>query len=746
MKDAFARRPLFFASLALAAGIFAADASGLPLWNEFFPGNHVSRFTGTHATVRGIVVSEPEVRANARGERRVSFALAVESLLADGKPSRVMGRVQVYARGVDAPAYGDTVVAKGELTEPEGRRNPGGYDARRHLFSRGVRAVLYAEKGALRVAANGGGNPFRSVAIRVKKTLVARLENDFAPRDAAFLEALFFGEKTHLDESVKELFLRTGTLHVLAVSGFNVGFLAACVLLTFGFLPVHKRAGLCAALAAVWAYCLVVGWQAPVVRATLMATLVLTARLTGRKADTLNLAGFAALAILAWEPRQLFDAGFTLSFVAVAGLAALVPRYVGKTPAEGPAAPALRYGRELFYGTLAATLATLPVAVRAFHIVSPLGLVANLVVVPLVSFVFFAGFLYFLTAWWLPPALSILAFLMHAAIKLSLEALFRIERLPGACVAVGDPGPLAALALGAGVLWFAFDPRIRLGWVRALASALWVACVFLSIEAGRFAPRPFSVTFLDVGQGDCAYVEFPEGGNMLVDAGRGGDSDKGRRVVVPFLRARGVRTLDLVVATHPQDDHIGGFPAVFGECRVNHFLHAGTPYGTAAWRRCLAAAAGSATLIARRGNNVEGFRAAKISVLHPAAAGVAKDVNDESVVLRVVSRGMSVLLTGDAGEPAMAEIAASGEPARCHVLKVPHHGAALGPSGVEFVRRASPSVSVISCGRKNAYGHPRQATLAALEAVPGGATYRTDLDGAVSVSADEKAIRVALPR
>lgn len=706
------------------------------------------RVEGSDASVLGgVVSSEVRMTPSPFGPPMALFEMDARRFWREGDPKgvRVSGRVRVY--GVPASralVYGDEIALKGRLELPLGKRNPGGFDARAFLERRGVRSVFYAEKNSsLKILRRGRGNLILAVSLTAKKFLSDAVGRHFEGRDAALLRALFLGERGDFDGEFLDAFVKTGTLHILSVSGFNVGFLVFTVFLLLK--PLPRDARIAAAFAAVWGYCLIVGWQAPVVRASIMASVFLLGSLLGRKADGLNALGLAALAILAVRPYELFDTGFRLSFAAVFALVALMPRFCPPPrlfPGETPTFKEriFRYVRELWWVSFVCLFAVMPFTVQAFYAVTPYAPLANLAVVPTAFLLFFSGALFFLFFAWLPPSLALLPALMKPLMSALAACLFFLERLPGAYVVTGALHPVLCAALVAGLAllfaWPVASPRLR-----ALAIALFVANVFLVQDIVRHAPRVFSVTVLDVGQGDAIYVEFPWGGNLLVDAGSERAGDRGRRVVVPFLHERGVRALDAAVISHPQEDHAGGFEAVFDAVRVNAVLETGRPYATWLYRRFSQRISeeGSRRLIVTRGARVVGFRDVSVEVLHPSAE-FHKDVNDDSAVLRVSSAGASVLLTGDIGEAAMRELIASPDALRADVLKVPHHGAKMGEAGARFVVAVSPQASVVSAGERNPFGHPRPETLSVLRRA--GPVYRTDRHGAVTLAAEGEGFRV----
>ena len=259
------------------------------------------------------------------------------------------------------------------------------------------------------------------------------------------------------------------------------------------------------------------------------------------------------------------------------------------------------------------------------------------------------------------------------------------------------------------------------------------------------------MTFLDVGQGDACVVEGPTGKTVVVDGGghpgtdeRDGD-DPGTRVVVPFLRYRGISAVDLLVVTHPDDDHAQGLVAVVERLRVRaclDFGHAGTSSAYGRLRERLRRR-DIPVIAARRGQRIDLGGGARIEVVHPAAypvSGARSETNNNSVVLRVVYGRSAVLLTGDAEQEAEADLLASGHTISADLLKIGHHGSRWSTSE-SFLDRVRPSLAVISCGRENLYNHPHPEVLERL-ARRGVRVFRTDRQGAVTVETDGDRLRV----
>jgi competence protein ComEC len=295
------------------------------------------------------------------------------------------------------------------------------------------------------------------------------------------------------------------------------------------------------------------------------------------------------------------------------------------------------------------------------------------------------------------------------------------------------------------LIGLARDQRLLLGLTAAV----------VLIWAWAFWPRHpvLAVTFLDVRQGDCAFIRTPGGRTILIDAGDGGRHngfDAGSHVVLPFLRRKGVRTLDLVVMTHPHDDHLGGMPAVLDDISARAVMDAGESFDTPPHREALRTSRrqGVRYILARRGQTATFPDGVKITVLNPDEGAVddgdESAINDHSIVLRVTYGHASVLFDADAGHDAEEDILRTSGRIRSTVLKVGHHGSAEATSDL-WLKAAKPRIAVISVGKHNSFGHPSRETLQRL-ADNGVRVFRTDRDGAVTITTDGENMHVETAR
>ncbi len=724
-------------------GLLLAALSALALGGVRFavaqpptdPG-HIHYYNGGKGLeVVGEVIAEPDLYDTSRLLR-----VAARQVIIDGQIRPVEGTLLAQAGRFAAVDYGATVTLSGDLDAPYAD----------YLPRQGITSVMRYPHIVVNEA--DGGSPFYRALLAVRQRGREVIRGALPEPHAALLTGILLGDDSGMPDWLVAAFRETGMTHIIAISGFNIALLIALLDgLSGPFLPRRWAAILIILFIAL--YAALVGAGASVVRAAIMgAAYLIGLRLMGR--PTLAVAGLFSAAVLMTlaDPNTLWDIGFQLSFAATLGLLLYAGRWTRHAAGSLTALPrpvgqtANALLSEGLIVTLAAQVLTLPLILYHFGRLSLASLPANVLVLPAQPAVMFSGGVVLLLGLVSPALGRALGWVAWPFLTYTVTIIDTLSRLPFASVPLRLSFPVLIVlyaAIAALTLLATTDrkqrravaerlPLTRQGLLGAGAAVLAII-LLLTWLSGRPDGR-LRVAFLDVGQGDAILIQSPSGKQLLVDGGRYPSAvlDKlGKQM--PFWD----RSLDLVLATHPDEDHIAGLVSVLERYDVAGLITNGAPAaGDPTLEALLAVAGEKNTMIhhARAGEVIVLDEGVRLEILQAGATDAASGTNDTSIVARLDYGELSLLLMGDAESATEATLIASGQPLASSILKAGHHGANTS-SSQPFLAAVAPQIIVISVGRDNDFGHPAPAMLE--RAVAAGALIlRTDESGTLELVSD----------
>ncbi len=743
-------------------------------------------------TVEGLVCSPPRVSRD-----KTNLVINSTRIIRDGTATPVSGKILLSVKDSNNLfKYGNYIRARVKLKEPHNFNNPGGFDYKRYLLYRGIHLRGYVSKPSdIIIMRESAGNYFKTRIERYRSRLRKLILESAPLPEGGILQALILGEKERIPEEIADKFNRAGVSHILAISGLHVGIIAFLSLIIIRTIMksseylllrfnIFKVSALFAVIPII-SYAFIAGLRISTIRATIMILCFLIALLAGRGRDLLNILAFAAFAILIISPASLFDVSFQLSFVAVASIIFITPTLGSMIP-KGTGDGVFRKGITdiiLFViVSLSAMIGTYPIIALYFNRVSAIALLSNLFIIPITGFaVLPLGILFIITAPFAPIA-TVLIQTASFFIRISISIVDFLSSFSFSSFHVTTPTVpeiifyylLIITALKLADAWkpkegetshrSSYDTKTRFLPVavtrledvymanRKRFLTLFLIFILLFFAADAFytsmktsGRRHLEITFIDVGQGSSTLIKFPGGVTMLVDGGGFYDRsfDMGKYVVAPYLWYEKIKKVDIMVLTHPDQDHIGGLPYIADNFEVGEVWSNGCESKNESFRRLneIIRKKPIHHRIMDKDTPEQTIGDASIRILNPAKSASGKglhfpnfDYNNNGIVMKITFGNKSILLPADISKSVEAELVASGTDLRADILMAPHHGADTS-STAAFLKAVRPGITVISCGPDNVFGFPHPDVLDRY-AKAGIKILRIDKCGAVTIITD----------
>jgi competence protein ComEC len=709
----------------------------------------ISHYRGQQLTIYGSIAEMPQVTVLEDEKIKVRYVVSVNKTQSDKTKSAVTtGTVSLSARQPRSSVIaqqGDEIRATGEVISLHGYNNPGQYDSVAAAQRQGIR-VRMSVQHEISIVAKDNSTSWKQAMAVWRAKIVENIHKVMPPNDGAILVGMLFGGYGGIPKEIVAEFATTGIVHILSVSGSHIALVAGVItVLGKRILRRFRFADKAVPLLAVFfitfyaAFC---GLTPPVLRSLYMGLIGLGAVCLEREKDAAVALSISVLCMLVYQPALIYDLSFQLSFASTAGLVF----FYAKTVKMLSVFPDWLV-RPLAV-TIAAQVGVLPFIAWYFNSFSLISFAANVIIVPMIEgivilglFGAFAGLL-----------IGVVGDSSMVICSLALGVVLQINRwlaaVPFAKIYVSSIGMIGGVFYYVLLGWvYGYKPKNMVSLTEVIKrwpdkSAVIVLMLILSVIIYGVYPRPLTVHFIDVGQGDAALVVTPHGRAIVIDTGgtmgENTDFDIGDRVVLPYLRHYGIGEVDYLFLTHGHQDHAGGAAAIAKGVFVKNIMLPRENI-TQPVANLLRSSPNSTRIGVYEGQKIE-IDGVDIRVVH-ADTGVNRPANNEvSSVIHVRYGSRSFLFTGDLPAQGEEAILESGMNISSTVLKVGHHGS-KSSSTVAFLQRVAPEYAVISVGHHNSFGHPHEEVIQRLLAQH-SKIYRTDQQGAIVFMIDGDRILV----
>jgi competence protein ComEC len=720
--------------------------SSLPVVNE----NQVQFYNDkTTIELKGLVSQAPDVR-----DKSTHLYLShIELKTADGW-KKLNGQALLFVPRYPEYRYGDELHVKGKLETPQAIDD---FDYRGYLANLGIYSTMLSPK--IDVISTGGG--FRPLAwvYSLRNRLSQSMAATLPEPQASLAQGMILGIRGNITPALQDNFIRSGTTHILVISGSQFNIVAGILIATGIWLFGKKRfLYVWLALAAIWIYALLTGMSPPVIRSAIMVSLFLLAELLGRQKSAIVVVAFAAAVMVAITPRILRDASFQLTFMSTLGMVFVAPRLqslgrkaIGKTLGEeGFLASTATWISDSLFVTLGVTVVIWPLLAYYFGVFSIVSPLATLLVLPALPYLLLSGTLAAVFGVFVLTIGHIVGWFAWLSASYMLVIINGFANIPSSSFETGTINPawiwayFTALVL---ILWITGHrkttadalkrvsvsaSKIPVKWI---VTSLLVIAILTTLTAFTMPDTRLHVSFLDVGQGDAILIQTSNHQDILVDGGPSAQAISGELSKhLPFWD----RTIEMVVLTHPHLDHMTGLLEVLQRYKVQQVLYLDTDYQTPPEQEWLSLIQqkGIKSTLARAGQMINlGSDETTIEVINP-APGSSVPAMDNGIVLRLSDGKISFLLTSDISQESERDLIMRRADLASTVLKVAHHGS-NSSSGAAFLVVVDPQLAVISVGADNTFGHPGAETIGRLTDTVGlDKIYRTDKNGTVECITD----------
>jgi len=765
-----------------------------------FPSNHIIHFADSNPRkIVGIIADEPIKKKN-----RLKFILRAKALGKKNSSFPVIGKIRVTVTGKENKlSIGDMITFTAKIKLIRNFKNPGGFDYKRYMTFKGIWGTTYIKGSNITILKRDSVKDLRFAIEDTRKKISDLIEKESQGEEKEVLKALIIGDRNGISQDLREDFNRAGVGHLLAISGLHIGIVATFAFILFSWVlsridlflrNTWTRKGAAAlSLLPVFFYGLLAGMSPSTLRAVIMVTVFLMTFWIERERDPINTLAIAAIVILVFNPASLFSVSFQLSFIAVLSIIYGISK-IGKKDIIKKEKRFLIRNKvfSLFLVSFFAIIGTLPLLMLYFNQVSTIGLFANFIVVPLIGFIvvplgLVSVFLYPISILGASICIKISAFVLDKTIE--IVGLF--SDLPFAAVKTVTPSYFEICCfyiLGWVVLNLLGQNRegktqsielrekknIPYTWLNRLLKRiignkqfsrkkLSIFIIVLIIVAGgidvsywlnkRFWHDDLKVTIVDVGQGTASLLELPGGFVFLIDGGGFSDNsifDVGARLIAPLLWHKKIKTVDTLILSHPNSDHLNGLLYIAEHFNVKSIWTNKESADTLGYKKFM-------DIIKKEKINLPEFKdilrthifnGVRLKVLYPPNDFIYKkkkdrwrNRNNNSLVVKAEFGTKSFLFAGDIMAEAERELVSiAGDDLKSTILIAPHHGSKTS-STVPFLNKVEPEHVIISSGWKNSFRFPHPSVVKRFKE-RGYGVYRTDSHGALTIATDGKSLKI----
>lgn len=655
-------------------------------------------------------------------------------------------------------SYGDKIIIKGNFEEANTARNEGGFDYKQYLKSKNVYGIISVDKKDIKLIKKNNVGVIDLLANKVSNSMKIKIEQNLSNETSNLLSGILIGNKNNLQKEIQEDFRNSSLSHVLAISGMHVSYIMLGITFVINKMKFNKRVSKIITIFILLFFIILTGKTASVTRACFMSSYIILASLFHKKAHVLASISISLLIILIINPYLILDIGLQLSYGGTIGIVLIYPILKKlkkkKEDKNSKFKKIIHKVKEkildIILITISANLVIFPIVLFHYNTISFTFIISNLLISPIIGIIIILGFISVFASYIISPISKVMFLILQTFLNLLIKIAHFCAELPFSKVYFPTP-KIYVIIIYYVFLIFIILARNKIIVIKKINKKIIIIFVIIIIILNlilnlilNFIPKTFTISFIDVGQGDSMLISTPKGKKILIDGGGSRDEELfniGKQTLIPYLLNKGITKLDYILISHFDSDHVGGILSVLEELKVEKVIICEQEENEN-YRRFKEIVKNKKikVYVVKKGDNVKIEENILLNILWPKDEKIKENaINNNSIVAKLNYKSFSILLTGDIEKIAENEILKEYENSNilnANILKVAHHGS-KSSSINEFLEKVKPQIALIGVGEKNTFGHPNEGVLKRLENI-NTKIYRTDKKGEITIKINRK--------
>ena len=647
--------------------------------------------------------------------------------------------------------YGNKIKLEGTYIKPSKSRNYRGFDYSNYLKTENIYGTI-EQNGKIELIKEKNINYLFINLYKVKNKIIKNINNKFPEETRGVVLGILLGDKSSIEEDVRQNFADSSLSHILAVSGTHISYVVICISVLFKKLKLNKNIRKVLTSLVLFMYLYLVDFSVSATRAVIMSTIVIMQMLFYRKQDTITTIAFSSIIILINNPYSILNIGFLLSYGGTIGIILFVNR-ISIESKEDFFQRFKSYLKDICIVTISAQTIIMPIIIYYFNTISFTFIISNIIASLIIGPIIMIGLVIIAISFFKIPIISLIIRFYNILIVILVRTADIISKIPMSKIYLKTPTTLEIIFYYSVVFLIALLIYIKKSNRKFIKKTIQIdiynlknffinnrnkVLIFISIVSlisitSIKIPKELKINFIDVGQGDSCLITTPQNKKVIVDSGGSESYDVGKNVLLPYLLDKRITKIDYIMISHFDTDHCKGFEYVLENIKVKNVIISKQSETSENFKQIMKIIRKKRInlIIVQKGSKIKIDNFTTVDILSPQSENIADNMNDNSIVAKFEAYNFSILFTGDASEKIEKELIKEKINLKSDILKVSHHGSKTGTSE-EFLKSVKPKIALIGVGENNKFGHPTKDVIKRLTENK-IKIYRTDTDGEIRI-------------